>query len=253
VRISYLPVLGTLRDLYSLPRDFERFRHYLALLLGGTDDVVLPIALANPMAREHALAKLDALLALGAEEIGSETAREAAARLHSVDQELKASLVLADDLAGGWTNRYTTEASVRFADQGGLARRFATGLLWTSESPAPLQIRTELLSAIYRATYQLRFGLPTTFRAMLTQEGLAAAFAGQTAVLSAADLDHVRSVIQHHLDATAYPLIFACLYGDAAAEQLGYPPLGLPPRAGFNLAIADAAARQLDPVRALEV
>src|SRR5947209_15888563 len=34
------------------------------------------------------------------------------------------------------------------------------------------------------------------------------------------------------LDAAPYPTIFAALYGDAAATELGYTPLNLPPRAG---------------------
>jgi hypothetical protein len=42
------------------------------------------------------------------------------------------------------------------------------------------------------------------------------------------------------------------MYGDAAAEQLGYPPLGLPARAGFEIALADALARRRDPLAALK-
>jgi hypothetical protein len=71
VRLTYLPVLGVLRELYLQPRDRRRFHRYLAALTGGTDDVALPIAVANPMAKEHALAKLDQLLALGAEDVGA--------------------------------------------------------------------------------------------------------------------------------------------------------------------------------------
>src|SRR6202011_5453817 len=47
VKITYLPVLQTLRDLYLQPRDVRRFRAYVATLTGGTDDVVLPIGVAN--------------------------------------------------------------------------------------------------------------------------------------------------------------------------------------------------------------
>ena len=49
-----------------------------------------------------------------------------------------------------------------------------------------------------------------------------------------------------------YPLAFASMYGDAAADQLGYRPLGLPPRAGFEVAVADALARRVEPVSRLE-
>ena len=149
MKVTYLRVLAILRDLYQQPRDMHRFRNYVATLTGGGDDMVLPIVSANPMAREHALVKLDELLALGAEEIGAEAARDAMARLEKVDTvEIKASIVLADDVAGGWTNRYTSEAQVRFPGRGALKRPFATALVWTSESPKPEQIRSEVLGAM---------------------------------------------------------------------------------------------------------
>jgi len=62
----YLPVLGILRELYLQPRTMRRFRKYVDTLTGGSGDVVLPIGVANPMAKEHALTRLDELLALGA-------------------------------------------------------------------------------------------------------------------------------------------------------------------------------------------
>jgi hypothetical protein len=52
-------------------------------------------------------------------------------------------------------------------------------------------------------------------------------------------------------DDPGYPTAFACLYGDAAAAQLGHRPLGLPARAGFAVALADALDRHRDPVAAL--
>jgi hypothetical protein len=43
------------------------------------------------------------------------------------------------------------------------------------------------------------------------------------------------------------PVILACLYGDAAAREVGYPPLGLSPNAGFNLALAEAQESTTPP------
>jgi hypothetical protein len=254
VRVTYLPVLGVLRELYLQPRDMQRFRRYLAALTGGTDDIVLPIGVANPMAKQHAVAKLDELLALGAEDVGAAAAAAAAARLVGrvpVAVEVKASLVLVDDVAGGWTNRYTTEASVRFPGRGALKRPFATGLVWTSESPTADQIRQEVLGAIYRVVHQQRHGLPATLRAMLEQEGLAGAFAGASPGLAPDALARARQVLATIGDDPGYPTAFACLYGDEAAEQLGHRPLGLPARAGFDVALADALDRHRDPVAAL--
>jgi hypothetical protein len=255
LKISYLPVLDILRDLYVQPRSMQRFQQYIAALTGGTGDVVLPIGVANPMAKEHAVAKIDELLALDAEKIGARAAQDTAAALAKVegDVEIKAAVVLVDDVGGGWTNRHTTEASVRFPSRGALKRPFANALAWTSESPSGDLIRQEVLAAIYRVAYQQRFGLPTTLRAMLDQEGLAGVFSGATPSLQGEHLARARAIVAEKGQAPPYPETFACLYGDVAAEQLGYRPLGLPPRAGFAVALADALAARADPVAALVV
>lgn len=240
MRITYQRLLAPLRDLYALPRDMKRFQAYLQLVTGGTGDIALPLGVANPMAREHALHKLDALIALGAEEVGERATAEAERRLSRVPGELRSSLVLADDLMGGWTNRFTTDAAARF--QGGdlVKRGFATTILWVSESPAHEQIRQDVLATLYRALHVRRHGNPQTLRAMLVQEGRAGRFAGRAAALSGADLAHAETILAPYLDAplhTCYPTAFACFYGDEGAVSVGYPPLGLPPFAGLSIAL----------------
>src|SRR5438105_13909385 len=104
MNVTYVPVLGILRELYGQPRSLARFREYIAKLTGGGDAVVLPIGVANPMAKEHALVKLDELLALGAEAVGAQASQEAQHRLaHIHTVGINASIVLADDVGGGWT------------------------------------------------------------------------------------------------------------------------------------------------------
>ena len=49
------------------------------------------------------------------------------------------------------------------------------------------------------------------------------------------------------LETDAYPVILACLYGDAAAHELGYTPQGLSERAGMAVALADALAAGIKP------
>src|SRR5690348_1646238 len=152
MQVTYVPVLGVLRELYMQPANMARFREYIARLTDGGDDIALPIGVANPMAKEHALAKLDELLTLGAEELGAEAAHDAEQRLRQVETAeilIKASIVLADDVGGGWTNRYTTEAMVRFPSRGALKRPFATALAWTSETPSAEALRQEVRAAIY--------------------------------------------------------------------------------------------------------
>jgi hypothetical protein len=251
MEIEYVPVLAVLRDLYAQPRDMARFRNYLDAMLQGTGDVVLPLTAANPMAREHALARVVELLDLGAEEIGASAAAAAAARLAALDDRLRASLVLADDAAGGWTNRYLTEATNRFADRVDRKRNVVAALVWTSEPPAPESIRETLLGDLYRAAYRRRRGPAGTLRAMLEQEGRAAAFAGARPGLPPAAIAAARATLAPYLDEATYPQRFAALYGDAAAVSVGYAPLGLPPRAGFEVALEDALAGGDDPVAAL--
>src|SRR5712692_9045413 len=253
MRVIYLPVLQILRELYVQPRDMQRFRRYIALLTGGSDDVVLPIGVANPMAKDHAVVKIDELLAIGADEVGARAAAEADARLRRVaaDVVIKASVVLVDDVAGGWTNRFTSEASVRFPGRGALKRPFATALAWTSESPTAEDIRREMLAAIFRVAYLQRRGLPRSLAAMLDQEGLAGVFAAARPTLGPAQLNAARTIIIALGADPPYPSVFAAMYGDAAAEQLGYPPLGLPARAGFEVALADALEQRRDPVAGL--
>src|SRR5258708_7873708 len=211
MKISYLPVLPTLRDLYSQPRTMRRFRAYIETLTGGTDDVVVPIGQANPMAKEHALEAIDRLLALGADAIGARAADEAQRRLAEVplEVEIKATIVLTDDVGGGWTNRYTTEAMVRFPTRSVRKRPFASALVWTSETPDAAQIRAEVLAAIYRVAYQLRRGVVSTLDQMIDQEGLAGVFAGVAPTLDALALARVRTALTAIDRETApYPEIF---------------------------------------------
>ena len=109
-----------------------------------------------------------------------------------------------------------------------------------------------MLAAIYRVAYQQRFGLPATLASMLEQEGLAGVFADARPSLATGELNAARDIIARLGAEPAYPLAFASMYGDAAADQLGYRALGLPPRAGFEVALAGALERRIQPVRVLE-
>ncbi len=47
--IALMPLLEVQRQLYDIPLGSERFRAYLQTLTGGTGEMVLPLALMNPM------------------------------------------------------------------------------------------------------------------------------------------------------------------------------------------------------------
>jgi hypothetical protein len=204
----------------------------------------------NPMGREHVAARLDELLALGAEAIAAEVAAEPMARLPDWPGYYRHGFVIVDDLHGGWTNRYTTDASQRI----GVApvdsaktvasnksrHNWISTMLWVSETPSATQIRAAMLVNIFRTGYLQRHGVAQTLGEIMAQEGAAAAFAGIQPHLDADDLSYSRQVLQPLLGESAYPICVAALYGDAAARTLGYEPLGLSDRAGLALAAADA-------------
>lgn len=85
---------------------------------------------------------------------------------------------------------------------------------------------------------------PKTLGEMLAQEGYAAARAGCTGpFLEEDDREYTHGVLEPHRAATDRATLIACLYGDAGAKALGYPPHGLN-RAGLALGCMRPAIRR---------
>jgi hypothetical protein len=246
MKLSFLPLLHVQRDLYAMPRGVERFHEYIKTMTDPeTGDLALPLVAMNPMGKEHVPALIDQYLALGAERIAEEAIdvwrAGALAPAETTGHEFKVGLVVSDDLKGGWTNRWASEFSHRFESKAFHKRGFLTGLLWTSEPASASKVREAVLTSIYRAHFLETHAAPKELHQMLEQEGYAMARAGCTAPsLDEEDLVYTRSVITPHLHATDRATVIACLFGDAAANALGYPPQGLSDRAGFALALHDA-------------
>ncbi|NJM09279.1 hypothetical protein HC891_28330 [Candidatus Gracilibacteria bacterium] len=250
--IEHIALLQTQRELHDIPRGFERFRSYLDTIFDDKDDPLYPMVAMNPMGKPHVAERLDTLLALGADAIAAEAAAEAAQRLAHIDGSWRTALVICDDLMGGWTNRYLSEANARFSQPAKNIGTWIPILLWTGEEVTPTLIAEETKSSIYRRCYTARYGSAASARQMMRQEGLALHFAGANSpTLDADDLDYTREVLRPLLDATDYPTAFTCMYGDVAARSVGYPPLGLSPHAGSALALADARASGAEPVDVL--
>ncbi|MEM7535273.1 MAG: hypothetical protein AAF639_24060 [Chloroflexota bacterium] len=261
MKITHVSLLQQQRDLYAMPRNRERFDAYLRVIKGDTDDVALPPLIAmNPMGREHLGTRLDELLMLGADEIAKQATLDAHTRLTNIEianieianieianiettnlePELKHGLVIVDDVHGGWTNRYTTEATAFFNDDNCRKRHWITTMLWVSETPTHDAIRQSVLRSIGRTAHIFQHGLPKTLQSMMRQEGFAAKFAQMTVHLNEDDVTYSREVIAPLLDSTDYGLCLAVMYGDPAANMLGYTPQGLSDRAGFAVALDDA-------------
>ena len=266
MRVEYVRLLEIQRELYRIPRGRERFDAYIKVMTNSErDDLTLaPLAAMNPMGKEHIPALLDEYLALDAEGVAARAAEEAAGRLAEVPLERKIGLVIVDDLMGGWTNRYTTEFGLCFvgrsvatssgASGSGAAaeptgapakrreyREWLSAVLWTSEAPSEQRVREAAQVPIFRAAYMERHGPPITLGGLLAQEGAVTAAAGCTEpALEADDLEYTREVLAPLLGAEDWPTIMAGAFGDEAARELGYKPLGLSQRAGLALALHDA-------------
>jgi hypothetical protein len=247
MELTFVPLLRVQRELYSMPRGMDRFREYITTMTDGeTGDLALPLVAMNPMGKDHVPALIDDYLALDAEVVAEEAVRGAGSLDPALDATFRVALVVADDLKGGWTNRWASEYSHRFEYNAITKRGWLVGLLWTSEPASAERVRDAVLTAIYRAEYLLTHATPRTLGEMLDQEGYAMARAGcATPRLDEDDLAYTRQVIAEHRDACDRATVVACLFGDAAARTLGYPPRGLTDRAGLALALADTSTGAL--------
>jgi hypothetical protein len=117
MKIEYRPLLPVQRQLQRIPRGRARFHHYLRTIFSADRKIaeLPPLLAANPMAKEHVTGLLDDFLALDADRIAAEAAREAAAVLAEVPGEVYVTLIIMDDLMGGGTNRYAEEFTIRFS------------------------------------------------------------------------------------------------------------------------------------------
>src|SRR5687767_5888335 len=132
MQLEYVPLLQMQREIYDLPRGTARFQNYLSTMVNerGDDLDYPPLAIVNPMAKEHVTAMLDQLLALGADDLAESEAAATAAALSDVAGSFRASLVVADDAMGGWTNRYSSELGLRLDVDPHGKRFWVTGVLW---------------------------------------------------------------------------------------------------------------------------
>lgn len=238
------PLLVLMRDYHRLPRTAERFEAYINMTAGDaqrTADILKPpLVYMNPMGKDHVLEALETWIALEAEALVSATLEDAAQRLELDLPPLKVGLVIVDDLKGGWTNRYFNDAGFRFKLEGVKKTGWLAIPLWSSEVPSLESLRLEVLESCARVAYFWRRGEPKTLLGMMQQEGYTAAFAGRQLTLGSDDLEYTKAVFEPLLVSQHQPTQMAALYGDAVAVELGYPPLGLSPRAGFELALWQA-------------
>ncbi len=244
MRLHVHPILHELRGLYDVSDlySMERFLAYTTLASGGPE--LLPLGDFSPMGQRQP-EYLDALLALNAEGLTAEYAREIETELDGVQAEFRLILVVVDQPGNGWTQRWLTDAAWRFGPekvpQQTPHRRWVTVQLWTHVPPTPAYLRSQLRGAVMRAVWRVHHGLPVTLSDHLAQEGAALKFggglsAGEPLTLDPDELSYTRQVLAPLLGSDHWPTIFAALYGDGAAREVGFAPLGLSSLAGLGLA-----------------
>ena len=137
MKLEYVPLLKVQRDLYDIPRGFERFREYIRTMTEpGSGELKVPLVAMNPMGKDHLPPFLDHLLAIDADGVGARALADAEAALADEAGDYRACLVVSDDLKGGWTNRYASEYSYRFEQRAFYRRAWLAANLWTSTTRA---------------------------------------------------------------------------------------------------------------------
>src|SRR6516225_5538316 len=145
MKLDYVPLLQIQRELQGIPRGMGRFRQYLRTISPDGANLELPSLIAmNPMGKDHVTALLDALLALDADGIAARAVAEVSNELAGEPGDFKTTLVIVDDLKGGWTNRYAEEFTHRFQSGPPAPADFRlprwtkhfwiNGFLWSSEA-----------------------------------------------------------------------------------------------------------------------
>jgi hypothetical protein len=243
MKLDYVPLLQVQRTLQGIPRGMDRFWQYLRTILNAdhTEVELLPLLIMNPMGKDNVTALLDTLLALDADGIAAREAAGTAAQLTEVPGDFKTALVVADDLLGGGTNRYSYEFDLRFRTSPQQKRFWVIGVLWSSETPTERAVREAVRTAAYRAAYLQQHDPARTLRDMLRQEGQVMSLAGCSGpTLDADDIAYTREILTPLLDANDMRTTIECLFGDEAGRTLGFTPRGLSPWAGLALALHDA-------------
>jgi hypothetical protein len=204
--------------------------------------VELPITGFNPMAKPHVTQRLLELKNMDAEGLMQQTLQKTNAEIRNQESQnkdiFKVCLSLADDHMGGWTNSYTTDYQSKFAFQAFAKRKFCIPYLFTKETFSAQKIINRTTEYCYRTLYWLDHPQkPLSLEDHIRQE---AAVLSRTVAEDLTDEESFRqclSLYETQRTTESYPFIFAFLYGDQAAEELGHTPLGLKGEApGFKFA-----------------
>jgi hypothetical protein len=150
---SLYPILSFFEELYQMPIGAKRFEHYLQKLQGSHKNALEAAIMGyNPMAKDHALQKINMLQKLNAESIATDIVDSINSNC-PIDQNFKVIINLADDLHGAWSEKHTTEFDCTFRFEGTFNKGFCTPYFWTSEDLSESIIVRRIKEAIYRTLF----------------------------------------------------------------------------------------------------
>jgi hypothetical protein len=241
MKFNLLPVTDVMLTLYSSPANADRFTEYMNILQGNSPgDIAVPVTFFNPMGKEQVLKKLLELKELNAEELMQEALtavnKTTASRASSI--EINVSLALADDMGGGWTNRYTTDYDSKFNINDLLKRNFCNPVFWVSEQYSAAKIKERTTDYCYRMLYRSTYPQPLTLEDHVQQEIFVAQhnpFSSEEKPLC--DFNAMDAYYNRYKGMSQPPTVFNFLYGDEACKELGHAAYGIKHQfAGYNYA-----------------
>lgn len=240
--VHIAPTLRTMAGVYALSREggpkSPRFAAYVSQT--PTNWGLVPF---NPMAGEAALDAVSALIALDAETLAQHAAQQV---VTACDYAEKITLAIAVRSKGLWTDRIATEVDERVTAKPRVPHRGVISL-WSREEISTEDIAREAAAEAVRVMWHAQHGVADSLSRVLACEGLAYALAGSVGDLgpyatqvSPEETVAVIEAFEVLGDSTKASEIAGVLYGDEAAKEMGWTPLGIPKYAGYRWAIARA-------------
>lgn len=241
MQFELFPLLERMIEFYQQPRGRQRFEDYLQMLRGDDpNNMEMPLPYFNPMAKDHVPALLVQLREIGAEAIMEQVIAEVNRQIKEdaslLNATFRVALSLADDRHGAWTNQYSTHYSNTFKPKGFLNYQFASPLFWTSEEQDSALVKHRTLETLWRTVYHQQNPFPETLAQHLQQEAFVQKKMGKTTIEVTEEIELVQELYLAKQDAEEQNIIIPFLYGDLAAESLGYQSLGLKAYEGLELA-----------------
>ena len=239
------PTLQTMSTMYGLSCDggpkSERFTAYVARV-----EHEWGLVAYNPMAGDAARETVMKLLSLDAESVARDLA-ERTVTLCEYEEQLTLAIIVRSN--GMWTDRVATEVDDRLS-----AKRSRSGYglvsMWSREECTLAEVTREVVAETVRIMWASIHGASDRIQTVFAREGLAYAIAARVCDVEpyggSPNMEEqmlVLEALEMLCGTRRQSEIVAVLYGDGVATTMGFDTLGIGDRAGYRVAIDQAADR----------